>query len=405
MTEATSRGVGVRAWAGDGAGYAYGVDLTSAGVEALGRAALDAARVVDPDPDGRLPEELGAAPVTGLASSRLAAWSTERKVALAVAVERAARAHPGITQVEDTVYADAESEVALANTRGFSGSFGRTTAWCYASAFAGEGPELMTGLGVAIGRDPDGLDPERIGDEAATRALDLVGARQPESRRCPVLLDTFVAAEVVGILGGMVSGEAVQRGRSPFAGREGTDVASAAITLVDDGTDPEGLASAPFDGEGSPRRRTVLVERGRLLTFLWDARAARRAGRRSTGSAGRGSYRTPPSLAASNLVLEPGDDDLEGLLARMGDGLYVTGVTGLHSGVNPVSGTFSVGATGRLVRAGALAEPVREVTIAGDLMSMLAEATAVGADARWVPFGGSVRAAPLLLGELAVSGR
>ena len=406
LTDAITRGVGVRVWAedGGGAGYAYGVDLAPAGIEALARAALDAARVVDPDPHGRLPDELGATPLAGLASPRLAAWSTDRKVELALQVERAACARAGITQVEDTVYADAETEVALANSRGFAASFARTAAWCYASAFAGEGSELMTGLGVGIERDPDGLDPERIGDEAASRALALVGARQPRSRRCPVLLDTFVAAAVVGIVGGMLSGEAVQRGRSPFADREGTDVASSAITLADDGTDPEGLASAPFDGEGSPRRRTALVERGRLLTFLWDARAARRAGRASTGSAGRGSYRTPPSLGASNLVLETGHDDLDGLLARMGDGVYVTDVTGLHSGVNPVSGTFSVGATGLLVRDGGLAEPVREITIAGDLLLMLSEAAAVGAEARWVPFGGSVRAAPLLLGELAVSG-
>ena len=125
-----------------------------------------------------------------------------------------------------------------------------TQAWAYASAFAGEGADLMTGLGVGIGRDPAALDPEAIGAEAAERALALVGARQPESRRCPVVLDAFVAASFIGFIGSMLSADAVQRGRSLFAGREGEEVADPALALADDGTDPEGPASAPFDGEG-----------------------------------------------------------------------------------------------------------------------------------------------------------
>jgi PmbA protein len=404
LTDATSRGLGVRAWAGGAVGHAFGTDLGEEGVAGVARAALEAARAVDADPCGGLPDDLGAASVPGLASSALRAWDTPRKVELALAVERAARGRRGVSQVEDTVYADGDDEVALVNSRGFAGGFERTTAWTYASAFAGEGAELMTGLGVGLGRDPDALDPAAVGSEAADRALALTGARQPRSRRCPVLLDPFVAASVLGVVGGMLSGEAVQRGRSLFAGKEGTQVASPLVTLVDDGLDPEGLASAPFDGEGSPRRRTALLRDGRLLTFLWDARAARRAGRASTASAGRGSYRFPPSLAPSNLVLETGPRGLPELLAEVGEGLYVADVTGLHSGVNPVSGTFSVGATGRLVRGGELAEPVREMTIAGDLLEMLRDVAEVGREARWIPFGGSVRSAPVLLGEMAVSG-
>ena len=404
LTDAASRGVGVRAWSGGAAGHAYGTELDDAGLAGLGRAAFDAARSLDADPHGGLPDELGSAPVGGLASPRVREWTTARKVALATTVERAARAPAGVSQVEETVYVDGEEEVALANSRGFAGSFERTSAWAYVSAFAGEGAELMTGVGVGTGRDPEALDAEAIGAEAARRALALTGARQPTSRRCPVLLDPFVAASLVEIVGGMLSGEAVQRGRSPFAGREGEEVASPALNLLDDGLDPAGLASAPFDGEGSPRRRTPLVRRGRLDSFLWDTRAGRRAGRSTTGSSARASYRAPPVLAPSNLVLEPGPGSLAELLARAGEALYVSDVTGLHSGVDPVSGSFSVGATGRLVRGGELAEPVREITIAGDLLRMLAGVEAVGREARWVPFGGSVRSAPLLLGEMAVSG-
>jgi PmbA protein len=404
LSDAGGRGVGVRAFVDGRSGYAYGTDLTEEGVRDVARAAREAAEAADPDEHAGLPDELGAAPVEGLASPALHDWTTERKVELALAVERAARERPGVTQVENAVYSDSEGSVALANSRGFAAGYHATQAWAYASAFAGEGADLMTGLGVGLGRDPEALDPDAIGGEAAERALALVGARQPESRRCPVVLDAFVAASFMGFIGAMLSADAVQRGRSLFADREGDEVAGPALALADDGTDPEGPSSAPFDGEGSASRRTPLIEGGRLLTFLFDVRTARRAGRATTGNASRGSYRSPPSVGTTNLLLEPGDDDLEGLFRQAGDGLYVTDVAGLHSGVNPVSGTFSVGAEGRLIEAGEAAGPVRELTIASDLVSMLKAVRAVGSEARWVPFGGSVKAPPLLIAEMAVSG-
>jgi PmbA protein len=243
-----------------------------------------------------------------------------------------------------------------------------------------------------------------VGTEAADRALALRGARQPESRRCPVVLDAFVAASFIGFIGSMLSADAVQRGRSLFAGREGEEVASAVFDLADDGLDPVGPSSSPFDGEGVRRRRTPLIEDGTIATYIFDARTARKADRESTGGATRRSYRTPPSVGTSNLVLRSGQDTLDQLVARAGDGLYVTDVAGLHSGVNPVSGTFSVGATGRLIKDGQLGEAVREITIASDLVAMLKAVVAVGSESRWVPFGGSVKAAPVLIGEMAVSG-
>jgi PmbA protein len=309
-----------------------------------------------------------------------------------------------VTQVENAVYSDAEGSDALANSRGFAAGYDATQTWAYASAFAGEGADLMTGLGVQLGRDPDALDAEAIGVEAADRALALVGARQPESRRCPVVLDAFVAASFIGFIGSMLSADAVQRGRSLFAGREGDEIADAALALVDDATDPDGPSSAPFDGEGSPSRRTPLIGDGRLLTFLFDARTARKAGRTTTGNASRGSYRSPPSVGTSNLVLEPGAEDLAGLFRAAGEGLFVTDVAGLHSGVNPISGTFSVGATGRLIEGGEAGTPVRELTIASDLVSMLQAVREVGSQTRWVPFGGSVKAPPVLVEQMAISG-
>jgi PmbA protein len=404
LSDAGGRGIGVRAFVGTRAGYAYGTDLSDDGVGDTARAAREAAELADEDEYEGLPEELGTSDVQGLASAGFADWPTERVVELALEVDRAARAPEGVTQVENSVYSDGRGSVALANSRGFAASYEATQAWAYSSAFAGEGADLMTGLGVGMGRDPAALDPEAIGAEAAERALALVGARQPESRRCPVVLDSFVAASFVGFIGSMLSADAVQRGRSLFAGREGDEVAGPVLRIADDGTDPDGPASAPFDGEGTPTRRTALIEEGRLLGFLYDSRTARRAGRSTTGNASRGSYRTPPAVGTSNLIVDAGELDLAALIAQVSSGLYVTDVAGLHSGVNPVSGTFSVGASGRLIENGELGQPVREITIASDLVSMLQKVRLTGSEARWVPFGGSVKAPPLLVAEMAVSG-
>jgi PmbA protein len=404
LSDAGGRGLGVRAFVDGRTGYAYGTELSAAGVKALADSALAAAVAADPDEHDGLPSMCDSARVEGLHSPELGRWDTERKIGLALEIERAARSQAGVSQVEETVYGDAAGRVALANSTGFRGAYESTACWAYASAFAGEGAELMTGLGLGLARDPAGLDPAAIGSEAGRRAAALGGARQVAGRRCPVVLDAFVAASFLGFIGAMLSAESAQRGRSLFAEREGDEIASGELRLIDDRLAADGPASAPFDGEGSPARRTELIADGRLETFLFDARTARIAGRETTSSARRASYRQPPSVGAGNLVLEPGEGDLDELFRQAGSGLYVTHVAGLHSGVNPVSGTFSVGATGRLIEGGEAAAPVREMTIASDLVSMLRGVRAVSSEARWVPFGGSVRASALLLDEMTVAG-
>jgi PmbA protein len=221
-----------------------------------------------------------------------------------------------------------------------------------------------------------------------------------------VVLDPTVAASFAGVIGGMLCADAVQRGRSPFAGRLGDSIGAACLTLGDDGADPAGLNSAPFDGEGTPSGRTSLIEAGTLGAYLHDSYTARREGgeARSTANAARAGYRSAPGVSPSNLVVAPGGSSLAELLAQAGDGVYITDVAGLHSGVNPVSGTFSVGATGRLISGGELGDAADEFTIASDLEAMLAAISAVGAEARWVPFGGSVSTPALLVAEMAIGG-
>jgi len=407
LTEAGERGLGVRCWIDHRAGYAYGTDLGDEGLGAIAADAVEAARIADPDEFAAPPEAPAAAPaeIPGLADPKLAEWSTERKIELAKGIERAARAaDERVVGVETSVYADEEERVALASSTGLAGAYEETSAYAYLQAIADADGDKQTGFGFGMGRSPEGLDPEAIGREGAERAASLLGASKPASRTCPVVLDPIVAASFVGFIGGTLCADAVQRGRSPFAGRLGDSVASAALTLTDDATDPAGLRSSPLDAEGIPRSRTRLIDEGTLSAYLHDSYTARREGERTTANASRAGYRTPPSVSTSNLLVAPGAKSFEELLAEAGDGVYVSAVAGLHSGVNPVSGTFSVGATGRLIEDGALAAPADEFTIASDLQSMLKALTARARDPRWVPFGGSVKTPAILIAEMAVGG-
>jgi PmbA protein len=409
LTDAGRRGLGVRCWIDHRSGYAYGTDLSEDGLRGVAAGAVEAARVADPDEFAAAPAptDASAPEIPGLIDPTLADWDSERKVELARAIERAARAADSrVVAVETTVYADEEERIALASSTGLAGTWEATTAYAYLQAIAEADGDKQTGLGFGMGRSPQALDPEEIGREGAERATSLLGATKPQSRTSPVVLDPIVAASFIGFIGGTLCADSVQRGRSPFAGKLGEEVGSAALTLTDDAVDPAGLNSTPLDAEGSPRARTPLIEAGRLAAYLHDSYTARRQGdgTQTTANASRSGYRSPPSVSTSNLVVAPGERSFDELLAEADGGVYVTDVAGLHSGVNPVSGTFSVGATGRLISGGALADAADEFTIASDLTSMLKAVAAAGSEARWVPFGGSVNAPPLLIAEMAIGG-
>jgi PmbA protein len=407
LTAATQRGLGIRAWIGDRVGYAFGTDLGETGLTALASRAAEAARAADGDEFARPPVPDGAPlpAIEGLSDPSVGEWSMGRLAELALEVERAAlEADPRVAGVEQAVYGGSADRIAIASSTGISGEYEASTCFAYTQALARGENGTETGLGFDLARGPAGLDPSAVGREAAARATAMIGAAKPASRSCPVVLDPTVAASFVGLIGGALGADAVQRGRSPFAERLGDEVAGPALVIHDDGLDPGGPASSPFDGEGVARAPIALIEGGTLLSFLYDTYSANRGGVETTGSAGRDGYRALPRVSASNLVVETGELGLSELVAEAGDGVLVTDVAGLHSGVNPVTGVFSVGASGIEICGGELAGPLREFTIASDLVSMLRSVRAAGAEARWVPFGGSVATPPLLIGAMTVAG-
>ncbi len=238
--------------------------------------------------------------------------------------------------------------------------------------------------------------------EAAERAVRLLGATKPPTRTVPVVFDRMVAPSLIGVLLAGLSAEAVQKHRSLFADKLGEQVGAPGLQLVDDGRLLDGPGAAPFDDEGVPTTRNVLLADGVLQRFLHNTASAAREGASSTGNASRASFKSTPGISAHNVFFEPGDKDQAGLLAQAGEGLLVQDMTGVHSGANPITGDFSVGVSGLWFRNGELAEPVREATVAAHLLDILKGIVAVGSDLRWTT--GSIGGSSLLIGHMTVAG-
>ena len=408
LTSADSSGVGVRVLVdgseGSRVGFAWAGSLDLDVIAATVADARDNARFATPDPDVVLARPDGVAAVElDLWDDGVASTPMEKKVALAVELERATRAaDPRVRQVSSADYADSRVEVALASTTGVSSSRRRTTAFLSVDAIAGEGAETQTGTGFSVGRGPGELVADEAMDEAVMRAIRLLGAEKARSARCTVVFDPRVVSTLIAVVASALSGEAVVKGRSFFAGRIGETVAAPSVTLVDDPTDFRAFGAASHDGEGLACRRNLLLADGILLMFVYDTVSARRAGTRSTGSAVRGGFAGTPSAGCRALVLEPGTRGQDQILASVGDGLYVQSVTGIHSGVNPVSGDFSVGAEGLMIQDGALGPPVREVTVASTLQRMLQSVVDIGNDLRWLP--GTAAGQTLAIADMQLSG-
>ena len=400
-------GVGVRLLLDHRQGYAWAGSLDPEVVAETVAEARDNAGFGTQDEALGLPEpadvDAAVAPDLDLWRDSLLSIPAADKVALALEVEAATRrADPRVRGVESASYGDGAVEVAVASSLGIEASARRTVCSVSSFAMAGEGEETQTGYGFSVGRTISDLDVETAGRDAAERSTRLLGARQPASRRLPVILDPLVTRSLLGLLGAALSGEAMLKGRSMFVGRAGEEVAAANVTLVDDPTLADAFGAATHDGEGVPTRRVDLIVDGHLQGFLHNVYTARRSSTRTTGSAVRG-FKSTPAVGARALHLRPGAKSPSEILASVPEALYVQSVSGLHSGTDPVSGDFSVGAEGLMVRDGAFAEPVREITIASTLQRMLLDVAEVGADLTWLP--GGAAGMTLLLTDMTMSGR
>jgi PmbA protein len=409
LQESGSRGLGLRVFLGTRSASTSTSDLTPEGIRQLIESALALAKVTEEDPFTGLPErgEFGSLTddlhlydedVYSLSGPERIEWARRAEAAALAADKR-------ITNSDGGSFDAATGRMALANSRGFAGGYRTSYAGVSAAPLAQDanGQMQRDGWWSSARRLKDLDSPEAVGQEAAQRALRRLGARRVATQRVPIVFAAEVARSLIGSVFEAASGDAIWRSASFLAGKLGEQIAAPSLTLIDDNTmllptGMGGFGSSPFDGEGLPSLRTVVVEKGVLQTYLLNTYTARKLGLKSTHNASRGLAGTP-GIGCGNLYLEPGTLTPEQIIAEIPAGLYVTGLMGF--GVNTVTGDYSRGATGLWIENGKLTHAVEEITIAGNLVEMLRNVTAIGND---LEFRGSVASPTLRIDGMTIAG-
>jgi PmbA protein len=404
LKESGSRGMGLRVFIGQRTASTYTSDFTEDGIEKLVSHAVQLARVSSEDPFAGLPQPQEFGQISqdlDLYYDDVYSLPTAERIDYAKRAESAALAvDTRLTNSDGASFDAATGRKVLANSLGFVGEYKRS--YCSVSAVP-----IAQDVNGAMQRDwwfssartLKKLDsPENVGREAARRTLRRLGARKIATTQVPIVFDPIVARSIIEHIFEGANGDAIYRGSSFFAGKLGEQIASTNITVVDDGTMVGGFGSSPFDGEGVPTRRTVIVDKGVLKSYLLNTYTARKLNMQTTGNASRG-LAGNPGIGAGNFYLENGTESPADIIKNVGRGLYVTEFLGF--GVNMTTGDYSRGASGLWIENGELTYPVEEITVAGNLKEMFKNIVAIGND---LEFRSSVAAPTIRIDGLTVAG-
>jgi len=396
-------GAGLRVLVQGRLGFAFTTDLSDGSLRTLAQAAAANAQHTAPDEHHSIPGR-PAAPYQSVLifDPELISLSEKEKIERVMAMEREAFAvDPRVKRIRKASASFADSETLIMNTRGAEVSYRSTACSSSIEVVAEDKGESQAGSEFDVSRFYRKLEVEEVGRRAAQRALDLLGAKHIDSTRAPVVLEATVAQEFLSLMASGFSAESVQKKRSLFIGKLGQAIASEAVTILDDGLREGGLGTAPSDDEAVPMLKKTIVDRGRLALFLYNTYTANKDKTVSTGNGMRGGFKGIPGVGVTNLYIEPGKDPLQDLIASLDRGLFVTEVMGMHT-ANAISGDFSVGATGFWVEKGRKAYPVREITIAGNILDLMKHVDAAGSDLR---FSGRIGSPSLRIQEISIGGK
>ncbi len=393
ITNATQGGVGLRVVHGGRTGYASTEELSEAALDWALDEAIENAALLEPDeatlPAGRA---MGRHDLVGEGLSA----GVDAKGAAAVTFETSVRGDPRVQSMQIARYAETEMEVAIGSTHGVDGGYRNGYAALMGIIVMRDGESVKQGWEIDVGKEFHALEPGRTSQELLHKVGRHLGARPLRTGRRRAVLEPEVVATLLGLLTFALSGKSLAEGKSRLAGKIGQPVASDLVTLVDDATRVDGLGSRPFDAEGTPAERVVLVERGVLRSFLHNTETARRTGQTTTGHASR-TYASTLGVSATNLVLEPG------LGVTPGDGVTVTDLMGVHAGANPITGDVSVQAMG-LETLGGETVPVDDFAISFNLFDLLLRIEAVGTDLTWLPKSAMIAAPSVVVADVSFAG-
>ncbi len=381
FVSAQSEGIGIRVIKDGRTGFAYAGTLES---DAITEVLADARDNVQ---FGTVDEWAGLAEPDGVAQipqkfwdEELANYPTDKKISITKELEKLTLAADARVRAEEANYEDGWGETAVATTTGIRESGRGNSCYVSVSTLADDGDESLTGFGFSVGDSPKEFDLSKAAHDAADRATRLLGATKPASKLVTIVLDPYVTSQFVSILSSVLNGESLAKGRSLFADRLDQQVASSKFTLVDDPTNPLAYTATDIDGEGLAARRNVLIENGVLKKFVHSSYSARRMNTKSTGNATRGGFAGSPGVGCLAMQVQPGTKTQTELISGINDGVLIQDVSGMHSGVNTISGDFSTGASGIVISNGTLGAPIREFTIASTLQKMLLNIVDLGND-------------------------
>ncbi len=404
LKEAGSRGIGLRVLIGKRTGSAYTSDFTKDGLRLMVQSAVELAEFTTEDPYLGLPDpsELGSIEGDlGLFSDDIAQMETPFKIELALQTEAAALdADPRIANSEGGSFDTNLGRNVFANSRGFVGDYRSSSCSLSAVPVAREGESMERDYWYSLARGFSGLEkPADIGRIAAERAVRRLGAVKVETQKVPVVFEPRTAGSLIGHIFEAAHGESIYRHASFLTGKLGEKIASEKLTVIDDGTLSGLFGTSPFDDEGVPTRRTVIVEKGVLKSYFLNTYTARKLGMKTTGNAARG-ITGNAGIGHGNLFAQPGEKSPQEIIKSISNGFYVTELMGF--GTNIVTGDYSRGATGLWIRDGELAFAVSEVTIAGNLIHMLQNLEFIGSD---LHFRGATAAPTICIAEMTVGGK
>ncbi len=401
---ANTMGVSLRVKAQGKTGYAYTEALD--GAETLFSKALENARHVETDEEQPLTRGgLKYAEVNGY-SERIRDVDEKEKLALALDLEqKTKRADARVARVRSCSLSTGIGETRIENTLGLSVSNKSSFALAYVTPVVEQSDEVRDGFAFRLGKHIGALDFDALAREAVDEALNKLGASRYPSGKVPIVLRRDAAAALLGAFSPVFSAYEAQKGLSLLHGREGEKLGGDIITILDDPHMENGYASTPFDAEGTPTAPLAVIENGVLRSLLHNLRTAKKANTASTGHAGKASVAAPVGVSPTNFHIKPDTGSAEGLIKEMGAGLLITDLSGLHAGVNPVSGDFSLLARGFAVENGEKARPVELLTVAGNFFELLKCVKAVGADLYFgLPGNGCAGSPSLLIEGLMIAG-
>lgn len=335
------------------------------------------------------------------AASDIAKLSSDEKIGIAKRLEAAAMGYDKrIKGIRKAVYEDSIRQVEIRNTNGVNTGYTRSLCAARITVIASDGKNSEWDSEIGYAFSPKDLDVEKIAELAASRAIAYLDSRKISSATLPCIMDRHIVAEFLELFAPMFFADSVHKQRSALSGKINSAIHSKLLTIVNDATLPQGFSSTPCDAEGFPSQRTVLVQDGVLRSYLSDVYYAEKLKIPPTGSSVRTAINLMPKIGVQNIYIEPGKDDLATLMKKMGRGLYITDVLGLHT-ANPVTGDFSIGASGFMVENGAGSYCVKGVTIAGNINDILSNVKGIGSDLK---FWFSKGAVSLLVENVAISG-